>query len=589
MNSFPDFYCYGYSINQELGANRSGGRVTYLATDINFDCQVVIKQFQFAKLSSSWSAYDAHQREIEVLQDLKHAGIPRYLDSFQVADGFCMVQEYKAARPLSINRSFGAEEIRLIAVKVLEILIYLQGRIPPIIHRDLKPENILVDKDLNVFLIDFGFARVGDGEVGVSSVVKGTLGFMPPEQLFNRQLTEASDLYGLGMTLICLLTNTKADDIGELVDISYKVRFKHLVPKLGVHWVKWLEKMTEPRVKERFSNAQEALKALPTSPVCPPEIQLSQCEVNLQAVEIGETLIHYLEIMNLTSDVELIGSWKIQKHPNDSVSSQANNHFWIRVTPIEFTGNQVQCCIEVDTSNLIADVAYHRLLVLQTNAFPETYSIPIHVQTGPIPIRYAKIPIYPLLILFIAIFCMTWTIFGVALPEGSWTLGSSEVVSLGLSIGTIVGFQGSAWLLQRAGIVAGVQLTAIATACLSIPTLLVVWILLEDLRGSWNTILSGLIPGTLGGWLLGLGMGLAVERLLKQKVLKIIAVSLVFLTSVLGVSFALGLATGFSTSPILLIAISSAIGLFSLLLNNPLNYFKRISDYRKSERNRIRP
>ena len=51
--------------------------------------------------------------------------------------------------------------------------------------------------------MDFGFARIGDGEVGVSSVVKGTLGFMPPEQIFNRQLTEASDLYGLGMTLIC--------------------------------------------------------------------------------------------------------------------------------------------------------------------------------------------------------------------------------------------------------------------------------------------------------------------------------------------------------------------------------------------------
>jgi len=64
-------------------------------------------------------------------------------------------------------------------------------------HRDIKPENVLVDRqeELKVYLVDFGFAHIGSGEVAASSVVKGTLGFMPPEQMFNRQLTEASDLY----------------------------------------------------------------------------------------------------------------------------------------------------------------------------------------------------------------------------------------------------------------------------------------------------------------------------------------------------------------------------------------------------------
>jgi serine/threonine protein kinase len=81
---------------------------------------------------------DAIEREIAVLRDLKHPGIPRYLNSFQTADGFCIVQEYKAAEPLSKDRSFSPEELKIIASKILEILVYLQNRIPPVIHRDPK-------------------------------------------------------------------------------------------------------------------------------------------------------------------------------------------------------------------------------------------------------------------------------------------------------------------------------------------------------------------------------------------------------------------------------------------------------------------
>lgn len=237
MNDFPDFSDYHYRIEKELGHNRAGGRVTYLATDTSNQQLVVIKQFQFAKSGSSWQSYDTYDREVQLLKELNHPGIPRYLNAFQTEDGFCMVQEYKQASSLAASRSFNPDDIKQIAIAALEVLVYLQNRIPPVIHRDLKPENILVDEVGNVYLIDFGFARVGEGEVGVSSVVKGTLGFMPPEQLFNRQLSEASDLYGLGMSLICLLTNTKSDRIGDLVDISYQISFKHLIPKLNMHWV----------------------------------------------------------------------------------------------------------------------------------------------------------------------------------------------------------------------------------------------------------------------------------------------------------------------------------------------------------------
>ncbi|MGL5060661.1 MAG: serine/threonine protein kinase [Microcoleus sp.] len=262
MNAFPDFSNYGYQVTRELGHNRAGGRVTYLATEINTQRSVAVKQFQFAQTGANWAEYQACEQEIQILRELDHPHIPRYLDSFQTASGFCMVQEYKNADSLATLRQLTPQRTKQIAISVLEILKYLQNRVPPVIHRDLKPENILVDDRLNVSLVDFGFARIGGGEVAASSVVKGTLGFMPPEQMFNRQLTVASDLYSLGATLICLLIGINSTEIGSLMDETGRINFKHRLPQLTPEFLDWLQKMVEPNFKHRYPSADAALNAL---------------------------------------------------------------------------------------------------------------------------------------------------------------------------------------------------------------------------------------------------------------------------------------------------------------------------------------
>jgi serine/threonine protein kinase len=50
----------------------------------------------------------------------------------------------------------------------------------------------------------------------MSSVAAGTFGFMAPEQMYNKGLTEATDLYGLGAMLIALLTQTKSSRMDAL-------------------------------------------------------------------------------------------------------------------------------------------------------------------------------------------------------------------------------------------------------------------------------------------------------------------------------------------------------------------------------------
>lgn len=262
MNNFPDFSSHDYQIIQELGCNREGGRISYLAAKISSTQQVVIKQFRFAQGNSSWNGFKAYEREIQILQELNHPRIPRYLDSFETSDGFCLVQEYKQAVSLATKQSFKLEEIRQIAVSVLEILVDLQDRVPPIIHRDLKPENILVDRNNQAFLIDFGLARLNSQEVALSSVAAGTPGFMPPEELFNRPLTEAADLYSLGATLLCLITNTPSVKISNLLDDNYRFNLRQVETTVNSRFLSWLKKMVEPNSKDRYANAKTALQAL---------------------------------------------------------------------------------------------------------------------------------------------------------------------------------------------------------------------------------------------------------------------------------------------------------------------------------------
>jgi serine/threonine protein kinase len=261
-HEFPDFSNYGYRLERPLGYNKGGGRVTYLATYLKNQQPVAIKQFQFAQTGSSWSDYDAYEREIQLLEQLHHPSIPQYLDALETDNGFCLVQEYKNAPSLAIPRIWKFEEVIQIAKSVLEVLVYLQSQIPPIIHRDLKPENILVDDKLRVYLVDFGLAKLGGEELGASSTVKGTLGFMPPEQLFNRSLSNASDLYSLGVTLICLLTQTPSNAIAQLIDDNYHLNFKPKLPQLHPGLSDWLDKMVAPNAQKRYQNASEALAAL---------------------------------------------------------------------------------------------------------------------------------------------------------------------------------------------------------------------------------------------------------------------------------------------------------------------------------------
>ena len=100
----------------------------------------------------------------------------------------------------------GAKGCAEIGRKLCALLETLHGLDPPIIHRDVKPENVILLPGGGVGLIDFGIARQYKPEQDQDTRRLGTRSTAAPEQYGYAQTDRRTDLYGLGMTLIWLLT-----------------------------------------------------------------------------------------------------------------------------------------------------------------------------------------------------------------------------------------------------------------------------------------------------------------------------------------------------------------------------------------------
>ena len=252
-----------YQLLQQLGKN--AGRQTWLAKDLaqQPNCSVIIKLLAFVD-EISWETLKLFEREANILRELRHPLIPRYLNSFSIDDRilwFGLIQEFipgvSLKRLLETGKRFPEEAVCQIATEVLQILAYLHALNPPVFHRDIKPSNLIQAEDGHIYLIDFGAVQDKAAIEGATFTVVGTYGYAPMEQ-FGGRTVPASDLYALGATLIHLLTGVSPADLPQK---NLRIQF---ADKTGLHprLVGWIEKLTEPDVTHRFSTANLALEAL---------------------------------------------------------------------------------------------------------------------------------------------------------------------------------------------------------------------------------------------------------------------------------------------------------------------------------------
>ena len=237
-----------------------GAQATMLKALDKADHPVAIKLFEYQK-ASEWKEFELFEREISVLKDLDIHGVPKYIETIKADNCIYLVEEYIDAlsleKQLNKGRIFSVDECVVILKNIAKILQLLGNRIPPIVHRDIKPANILADKQLNVYLVDFGV--VANTVQTISMTFAGTAGYVAPEQLYGKT-TPASDIFSLGATMLHLVTRVAPCDMklkGFLPD------FDKYIPSSVPGWFgDLIIKMMSPDPESRPQNGDALVKLI---------------------------------------------------------------------------------------------------------------------------------------------------------------------------------------------------------------------------------------------------------------------------------------------------------------------------------------
>ena len=252
-----------YKIVAVLGQGGMGS--VYRARDEHLDISVAVKENLY--LSDEYTRQ--FKREANILAQLRHPNLPRVGDYFFIkGQGQYLVMDFIEGEDLRerIERvgTLPEKEVVIIGATVCRALEYLHSRSVPVVHRDLKPGNVKISPEGEVYLVDFGLAKLMQGsQVTTTGARAMTPGYSPPEQYGTARTDHRSDVYSLGATLFAAETGAIPEDALERITGKARLTLiRSLRSRGNKRLAEVIEKSLAIEPDERYQSASEFRKAL---------------------------------------------------------------------------------------------------------------------------------------------------------------------------------------------------------------------------------------------------------------------------------------------------------------------------------------
>ena len=224
-----------YEIKKKLGAGGMG--VVYLATDTKLRRQAAIKVLADGEESDA-TAPRRLVLEAQSASALNHPNIVTVYQAGSEAGTDFIAMEYVAGHNLhALIPKSGMAPLEALKLAIPIAAALAAAHEAGIVHRDLKPGNVMVTDRGTVKVVDFGLAKrskavaeAGDTTDTMPGVVRGTFGFMAPEQIQGREVDGRCDIWAFGCLLYRMLTGKDAFDAGSAADTMAAVLIREPAP-----------------------------------------------------------------------------------------------------------------------------------------------------------------------------------------------------------------------------------------------------------------------------------------------------------------------------------------------------------------------